>query len=146
MKISYLNCDNKKKLFSFRRHDYKAEEILVDGYWKYFMIDGGFDYNRYSGGTLEEGEIKDLIEDIRKQFVWGKNYDENNNRLPATEYSLLQDLTSSHICGILSYFTNKIYERTNRNEDKVSVVDKTWCITHEIFIQELNYRIRKSII
>ena len=47
------------------------------------MIDGGMqDYIKSSiDGTIEHGEIKDLIAEIREQFTWGKNYDENGTLL-----------------------------------------------------------------
>jgi hypothetical protein len=38
MKINYLNCEGKHKLFSFTTHDYK--EITIDE--KYFILDGDF--------------------------------------------------------------------------------------------------------
>lgn len=145
MKITYLDCDGKAKLFSFFRHDYKTKEI--DG--KYYMIDGGLEgYIRHSvDGKIQHGEVKDLFEEIREQFTWGKNYDENNNRLEKTEWVLLKNLTSSHICGILSYFTNRAYEKLMKEGDFYkNVIDKEWCIIHEIFIQELDYRIKNNLV
>ncbi len=140
MKIHYLNCDNKAKLFSFHRHDYKVLDIDR----KHYMIDGGFYYTRCStDGTIEHDEIKNLIKDIREGFTWTQNYNENNERIePKT--ALLKDLTSSHICGILSYFTNDLSKKFQF--DEALPIDKSWFIIHEIFIQELDYRIKSQII
>jgi len=66
MKIGYVENKN-GKLFSFSVHDYKDNE---DSEGNYVMIDGGFEYNRYSG-ELKEDEIKNLISDIRETFIWG---------------------------------------------------------------------------
>lgn len=139
MKIHYLNCDGKAKLFSFHRHDYKALDL--DG--KHYMIDGGFDYTRCStDGKVEEAEVKNLISDIREVFTWTQNYDENNNRINS-KTALLKDLTSSHICGILSYFTERL---TKQEKDTIVAPTKEWCVIHDIFIQELDYRIKNQLI
>lgn len=66
MKINYVENKN-GKLFSFYRHDYKEN---TDDEGNYIMIDGGFDYHRYSG-ELKSGEIKDIMPEIREQFMWG---------------------------------------------------------------------------
>lgn len=140
MKITYLDCGKHGKLFSWYLHDFKT--IEADG--EYFMIDGGIsaglEYGRYSGGKVEDAEIKDIITDVRNSFMWGKNYNKDNVKLPQTEYALLKDLDSSHICGILSYFTKKLYM------SEAKTVNKNWCIIHEFFIQELDYRINNQII
>lgn len=130
MKIQYVENKN-GKLFSFSVHDYKDNE---DSEGNYVMIDGGFEYNRYSG-ELKENEIKNLMSDIRETFTWGQNYDENNNRLPETKYVLLKDLTTSHITGILRYFTEKL-----RPEQ---IVSKDWIIYHLIFLYELENRLKE---
>lgn len=141
MKIHYLNCDGKAKLFSFSRRDYK--EKTIDGI--HYMIDGGFDYTRRSiTGTLEIVEIKDIIKDIRTQFKWGNNYDKDNNLLNKTKFKLLKNLDTSHIINILSWFTNKLYERVIKEDIDYLPIDKHWCIIHEIFIQELKYRLENG--
>lgn len=129
MKIQYVENKN-GKLFSFSVHDYKDDE---DNEGNYVMIDGGFSYNRYSG-DLKRGTIFDLMEDIREQFIWGKNYDENNNRLPKTEWILLKDMTTSHISGVLRYFTERL-----RPEQSIS---KDWIAIHLIFLYELENRLK----
>lgn len=121
------------KIFSFHRHDFRTCNCGKS------FLDGGMDYHRCSNGKLKESEIKDIISDIREQFTWTKNYDENNNRLEESVSALLKDLTDSHICGILSYFTNRLY-------NKSETLNKEWCIIHDIFIQELDYRIKNNII
>jgi len=139
MKIHYLDCDGKAKLFSFHRHDYKALDLDS----KHYMIDGGFDYTRCStDGKVEEDEVKNLISDIREVFTWTQNYDENNNRIDS-KTALLKDLTSSHICGILSYFTERL---TKQEKDTIVAPTKEWCVIHDIFIQELDYRIKNQLI
>jgi len=145
VKIHYLNCDGKAKLFSFSGHDYK--EKTIDGIS--YMIDGGFDYIRHSiTGTLERVEIKDVIKDIRTQFKWGTNYDKDNNLLDKTKFEILENLDTLHIINILSWFTNKLYKRVIKEDidyDKDDLpIDRHWCIIHEIFIQELKYRLENG--
>lgn len=184
MTITYLNCDYNHKLFSFFRHDYK--EITIDD--KFYMLDGGMDYIRHSGGILEERDVKEVIEEIRNVFKWGRNYDENGNRLLSTkketkawckskeglkykemfllswndynkgikqfpkptEYILLKQLTSSHICGILSYFNNRAFKNIEKFKE-IEIenghgINKQWLIFHEIFTQELDFRINNKLI
>lgn len=129
MKICYVENKN-GKLFSFYRHDYKEN---TDDEGNFIMIDGGFDYNRYSG-TLKEDNIKDLMSDIRNQLTWGQNYDVNNNKLPKTEYKLLKDLSTSHIFGIIKYFIEKLKPE--------SVISKEWLSIHLIFCYELENRLK----
>lgn len=129
MKINYVEHKDGTKLFSFYRHDFQTYgegEDLVG-------IDGGFDYQRIIGTTTsKQGEIKELIQDIREQFTWGKNFDENNVQLEKTEYIKLKDLTTSHIVNILIYFTNKLKPD--------STLVPGWISVHSIFLEELNYR------
>lgn len=130
MKIGYVENKN-GKLFSFSVHDYKDDE---DNEGNYIMIDGGFDYYRYSG-DLKEDEIKNLMSDIRETFTWGQNYDENNVKLSETKHVLLKDLTISHISGILRYFTERL-----RPEQSIS---KDWIAIHLIFLYELENRLKQ---
>lgn len=131
MEINYVENEN-GKLFSFFRHDYKDN---TDKNGDFIMIDGGFDYSRYSG-KIKSGEIKDLMSSIREQFTWGKNYDENGNRLEKTEYKLLKDLTTTHISGILRYFTERLTVNTT--------LDRSWISIHLIFIYELENRLKND--
>lgn len=130
MKIAYVENKN-GKLFSFSVHDYKDDE---DNEGNYIMIDGGFDYYRYSG-ELKEDEIKNLMSDIRETFTWGQNYDENNVKLSETKHVLLKDLTISHISGILRYFTERLQIG--------SILDKQWIAIHLIFLYELENRLKQ---
>ncbi len=136
MKIKYLNCAGKKKLFSFHRHDFRQWEDPDTK--EVYMIDGGQeDYVRKSViGTTEEGEISELIGDIREQFTWGQNYDKDMNRLPETKWQKLKDLTTDHIIGIIKY----INDREDYNEDIF------WSIGQEIFKSELAYRSKNNIL
>lgn len=128
MKINYIET-KEGKLFSFFTHDFKQASTGE-------FIDGGFEYTRYSG-ELKKGEIKDLIVDIREQFVWGKNYDKENNRLAETQYILLKNITTDHIIGILIYFTNALHEK--------SIITTSWKAIHLIFLNELKYRCEQDI-
>lgn len=129
MEIGYVENKN-GKLFSFHKHDFKNN---IDNENNYIMIDGGFDYNRISG-ELKRGTIFDLMEDIREQFIWGKNYDENNNRLPKTEWILLKDMTTSHISGVLRYFTEQLKDE--------QIISRQWIAYHLIFLYELEKRLK----
>jgi len=129
MKINYVENKN-GKLFSFHKHDYKEN---TDELGQYIMIDGGFDYYRYSG-ELKSGEIKDLMPAIREQFIWGQNYDKNGERLEKTKYVVLKDLDTSHITGILRYFAEKLTVDT--------ILDIDWISIHLIFIYELENRLK----
>lgn len=136
MKIHSIKCtDCNDTIFSFHQHDYQKCQCGNS------FLDGGFDYIR-ANKDVQFNDIKDIIELVRNKFYWGKNQDEKGNKLKKTEYALLKDLTSSHICGILSYFTNKAFN----NLEKEKYIDKEWCIINEIFIEELNYRIKNKLI
>ena len=134
MNISYVeNINTKVKLFSFNRHDYKEYGEKEN----YMMIDGGFDYSRYSVDNintfLRESKIEDVFSDIRNQFKWGRNYTKDMVKLEKTEYILLKDLERDHIYAILKYFTEPLVDKSN-------TLDKTWGCIHMLFIQELIYR------
>ena len=129
MKINYIECKEcSDVLFSFNRHDYKQCTCGKS------FIDGGWDYTRYSG-ELKSGEIKDLMPEIREQFKWGNNFDENNNRLPRTVWVLLKDMSTSHISGVIRYFTENI------RPDQI--LTKQWIATHLIFCYELENRLKQ---
>lgn len=122
MEINYVQHKDGTRLFSFYRHDFKE---YGEGNDK-IMIDGGFDYTRYSG-ELKRDQISNLIKDIRTQFKWGSNYDKNMNRLPKTVYRLLKDLETSHILEILKLhhfniirhiFLEELIYRDNELRDK----------------------------
>lgn len=150
MLIKYLQCSD-KKLFSFYKHDYQTYEDKIGNH---YMLDGGIStdpdsyYRKSKLGEIKESLIATVIKDIREQYIWGRNYDKDNNRLPKTEYILLKDLSSSHICGILRYFTDKL----NDQQELFKIVgrpynfDKSWFIIHSIFIEELDYRINNNLI
>lgn len=128
MKINYILTPTGRKLFSFRTHDYKMDEGV--------FIDGGLDYTRTNTQVYND-EIVNLIEDIREQFLWGRNYDKDNNLLKETEYILLKDLTTDHIIAILIYFTKSL------------TIDQTisnyWICYHLIFLHELKYRYENKL-
>lgn len=147
MKIKYLDCDGRAKLFSFHRHAYR--EITIDD--KFYMIDGGFDYIRSSvNGEIKEDEISNLISDIRKSFTWGQNYDKNHKRLSKTIYKKLKDLDTDHIINILKYFTEdlvfSIHKQKELEINDYTNVNESWCVTHLIFLEELIYRSKNNIL
>ena len=130
MEINYVENKN-GKLFSFYRHDFKEN---IDDENNHIMIDGGFDYTRFSG-ELKSDKIINLINDIREQFIWGNNYDKNKKKLSQTKYLLLKDITTSHICGVLKYFTESLIINQS--------ISKQWIIYHLIFLYELEFRLKK---
>ena len=132
MQINYVENKN-RKLFSFSQHDYKSNQ---DNEGNYIMINGGFGYTRFSG-ELKKDEIKNLMSEIREQFTWGQNYDENNVKLPKTNYVLLKDLTTSHISGIIRYFIEKLQPE--------SIISKQWLAIHLIFCYELENRLKQQL-
>ena len=134
MEINYVENKN-GKLFSFHRHDFKEN---TDAYDNYINIDGGWDYTRYSG-ELKSGEIKDLMPEIREQFIWGQNYNEKNERLPETIYKPLKDLTTSHISGIIRY----ILEKSTWNEEEQYFIQGKQIMAYLlIFTYELENRLK----
>lgn len=137
MKINYVENKN-GKLFSFHRHDFKENTDSSDNY---IFIDCGFEYSRYSG-ELKEVEIKDLMSEIREQFVWGQNYNEKNERLPETIYKPLKDLTTSHISGIIRY----ILEKSTWNEEEQYFIQSKQIMAYLlIFTYELENRLKDEM-
>ena len=141
MKIQYVICPDQKKIFSWYRHDYKTHTTEKG---EFCMFDGGASscpegYSRYGGSAKpESAEISEIIEDIRQDFQWGKNYDADNNRLPTTEYILLKNLSTDHIIAILKYFTEKLQAK--------QVMTDSWKIKHLIFLEELAFRFKNNIL
>lgn len=185
MKINTIKCLKcNEVIISYYRHNYKTCNCGES------FIDGGTNYTRYNidKSELIQQYIKDIVILNRNLFTWGKNYDENGDRLllskeetkawcktdigllhkkmfpkswsdynrgiqllaKPTEYSLLKDLTSSHICGILSYFNDSAFKTIEEfekiGESNCFNINKQWLIYHEIFTQELNFRIKNNII
>lgn len=136
MKIRYLDCRGKKKLFSLYTHDYRTWE---DEEGNFYMIDGGSDYTRYSHpdmgelgiDVIKEDTIDSVIEDLREQFTWGKNYDKDGKRLPKTQFVPVKDLSNEHIINIIEH----IYEKQITNSRSVFVM-----------LAELRYRLQKNIV
>ena len=115
MKITYVEHNDGTKLFSFYRHDYKDYEGK-DG--SFIMIDGGFDYMRYSvtpgESTIKTVDIMEVIKPIRNQFRWTQRYDKDMNLLKKPKNKLLRNLTSDHIAGIILY----LYDRLDHNKEE----------------------------
>lgn len=141
MKIKYVeNVLDGTKLFSTNRHDYKEYKDKDDNY---MMIDGGFDYYRYSVDDkvsfLRESSLEEVIGSLRGSFKWGRNYDKDMNKLLETEYILLKDLERDHIYNILKYFTKPL------TDGESHMVDANWGYIHMVFIQELIYRFENDL-
>lgn len=81
------------------------------------------------------------IKKVRETFIWGQNYDENNNKLEKTKYRLLKELSNSHILGILKFFTDGLPDTVGFRASL-----KDWKKKHSMFIQELQYRLDNGII
>lgn len=96
MEINYVESKDGTKLFSFNRHDYKT---YTDKDGNFMMIDGGFEYTRFSvdhiNSFLKKDEIENLISDIRNEFEWGQNYDKDNNRLVLSKEETKEWLNST---------------------------------------------------
>ena len=137
MKINYVENKN-GKLFSFHRHDYKDN---IDDEDNYIMIDGGFDDYIRCSGELKPGEIKDLMPEIREQFKWGNNFDENNNRLYKTIFKKLEELDIRHINNIIEYLLEK---GSSKDEENNFVYRKQIMAYILIFIYELQNRLNNG--
>ena len=137
MKINYVENKN-GKLFSFHRHDYKDN---IDDEDNYIMIDGGFDDYIRCSGELKSGEIKDLMPEIREQFKWGNNFDENNNRLYKTIFKKLEELDIRHINNIIEYLLEK---GSSKDEENNFVYRKQIMAYILIFIYELQNRLNNG--
>lgn len=138
MKINYVENKN-GKLFSFHRHDFKENTDSSDNY---IFIDGGFEGYIRGSGELKQGEIKDLMPEIREQFVWGQNYNEKNERLPETIYKPLKDLTTSHISGIIRY----LLEKSTYNEEEQHFIQSKQIMAYLlIFTYELENRLKDEM-
>ena len=138
MKINYVENKN-GKLFSFHRHDFKENTDSSDNY---IFIDGGFENHIRCSGELKQGEIKDLMPDIRNIFTWGQNYNEKNERLPETIYKPLKDLTTSHISGIIRYLLEK---STWNEEEQYFIQGKQIMAILLIFTYELENRLKDEM-
>lgn len=113
MKIHYLLCGNKKRLFSFSRHHFN-KWVDPDTKEEYF-IDGGFDYSRVSGKHCEirHDEISDVIGDIREQFMWTSTMDKDGNVLSKPVQKKLMELDSDHIENIINHINDIAGQRSN---------------------------------
>lgn len=126
MLINYIQGVD-RKLFSFHRHDYKSDGT--------FFIDGGFDYTR-TNTEIHQGEIGDLIGDIRQQFEWINRLNEDGTHRTVPRRILLKDLETDHIIQILIHFTEHLAENINMD----TYVGTQWKAYHLIFLYELKYR------
>ena len=127
MRIRYGYCKScQKSLFNFKHHEMtwcSCNKSAVDIEELYSRIIGD--------AEIREGEIQNLIEDIREQFVWTSNYDKDMKRIDPVE-KFLKDLDTDHILNILNYLTDRevIHDSTRRSIN--------------IMVNELKYRYGKQ--
>ena len=122
MKIKYGYC----KTCQTSLHNFKHHEMA----WCSTCNKSGVDiedlYSRTIGDAeIREGEIYDLIEDIREQFTWTSNYDKNMKRIPPVE-KLLKNLDSDHILNIITYLTE-----SNNNPRTINLMASELKYRHE---------------
>jgi len=122
MKIKYGYC----KTCQTSLHNFKHHEMA----WCSTCNKSGVDiedlYSRTIGDAeIREGEIYDLIEDIREVFTWTSNYDKNMKRIPPVE-RLLKDLDSDHILNIITYLTE-----SNNNPRTINLMASELKYRHE---------------
>ena len=122
MKIKYGYC----KTCQTSLHNFKHHEMA----WCSTCNKSGVDiedlYSRTIGDAeIREGEISDLIEDIREVFTWISNYDKNMKRIPPVE-RLLKDLDSDHILNIITYLTE-----SNNNPRTINLMASELKYRHE---------------
>ena len=126
--VNKIQCPDGTILESRHRYDYQ-EHTQEDG--RVYSVEGGLSYQRilhsdkgFTDLTIYSDDTHELI---RNNFVWGRNYDKNKNKLPVTEYILLKDLSDDHV-ETLCYFTVHGYpEQINK-----------------VFVDEHNYRIENK--
>ena len=108
-------------LVSKNRHDYVS---YTDKNGQYYSVDGGEEYLRrgFDIADYEELSIEDdgKWENRRKYLHWGKNFDEDMNRLPETIWDTIENLNTGHIEAILDggFCKNSIYLETFNEELK----------------------------
>jgi len=90
-------------------------------------------YSRAIGDVeIREGEISDLIEGIREQFVWTSNYDKDMRRIEPIE-RLLKDLEYTHILKIIDYLSAK------------DILTVSTARSINVMVNELVYRYAKGL-
>ena len=101
MKVPIIRISEDEYITSLKNHDFKMSE---DG--KHF-IDASFDddgkilYVRVGGNKdYETVDASSIHEYIRENISWGRNFNENGERVP-TKYTLIKDLGTEHIKAIL---------------------------------------------
>jgi len=122
MKIKYGYC----KTCQTSLHNFKHHEMA----WCSTCNKSGVDiedlYSRTIGDAeIREGEISDLIEEIREVFTWTSNYDKNMKRIPPVE-RLLKDLDTDHILNIITYLTE-----SNNNPRTINLMASELKYRHE---------------
>jgi len=122
MKIKYGYC----KTCQTSLHNFKHHEMA----WCTTCNSSGVDiedlYSRTIGNAeIREGEISDLIEDIREQFTWTSNYDKDMKRIPPVE-KLLKNLDTDHILNIITYLTE-----SNNNPRTINLMASELKYRHE---------------
>ena len=102
-----IQCPDGTILVSRHQHDF-VEHKQDDG--REYFLDGGLAYSRIG---YSDNDYIDLCiytdqphEEIREGFEWGSSFDKDMNRLPATEYIKLKDITNDHLESIFKLLSN----------------------------------------
>lgn len=121
MRILYnaIETPDKTVLESHFTHDFKIHIDSITG--KKYGVDGGLEYARRIGDSYDYKEL--LVYDDgnhqtrRNSIRWGKNYDENLDKLSKTEYIKVKDLDTDHIFNILQLkYLNWFYRQVLEDE------------------------------
>ena len=122
MKIKYGYCKTcQTSLHSFKSHDMA---------WCSTCNSSGVDiedlYSRTIGNAeVREGEISDLIEEIREVFTWTSLYDKDMQRIKPVS-KLLKDLDTDHIINIILHLSE-----TSSNPKTINIMASELKYRHE---------------
>lgn len=92
--VQCLNCN--QSIISTHRHDFVRCDCGQS------FVDGGTFYHRWGGNCVSTCIYDNGSHNLRRNVLtWGRNYDENMNRLSKTEWILIKNLEYAHIEAIL---------------------------------------------
>ncbi len=94
-----IKCKHCKDIITSKnRHDFNMCSCNKVG------VDGGLDYLRRIGDLKDYEDLSiegNSHEEFRQHLTWGKNYDENMNRLPETQWITIENMSTDHIEAII---------------------------------------------
>jgi hypothetical protein len=122
MKIRYGHC----KTCQTNLHSFKSHEMA----WCLSCNNSAVDieelYSRTIGNAeVREGEIYDLIEEIREIFTWTSMYDKDMQRINPID-KLLKDLDTDHIINIILHVSE-----ANGNPRTINIMASELKYRHE---------------